>query len=232
MKKNIYLCILALTLSTNSIAQKGYLEQIPKNWKIILETKGDLNKDNIEDLVLIVENTDKSNFIQNDGLGLDTLNINPRGIMIFFKDKDHNYNLIEENFLEFIPSQNDTESTCLADPLMENGGIQITKNVLKINFNYWLSCGSWYANNVIYTFRHQNNSFEMIGFDHSEYHRASGESSSTSINYSTKKKEETTGLNYFEESNPKTKTNKIKIANLYKLKDCTNEIYFTILETK
>lgn len=58
LKKNIYFCFIALTLSFYSIAQSNYLQQIPQNWKIILEAKGDLNKDNIEDLVLIIEDTE------------------------------------------------------------------------------------------------------------------------------------------------------------------------------
>jgi hypothetical protein len=105
-------------------------------------------------------------------------------------------------------------------------GLIIEKGVLKIDLNYWYSCGSWYTNHNTYIFRYQNNQFEMIGYESSEFHRASGEATSISINYSTKKKIETTGLNEFNESKTKSKVSKIKINKLYNLNEIVMDYNF------
>lgn len=215
---------------TSSWGQNSYTNEIPENWKIISQVSGDLNKDGIEDLVLIIENTDASNILKNDGMGATNLNINPREILVFFKDEQNNYTLIDKNTIGFIHSENDEESTCLADPLMIDGGIKISNNILIIHFNYWLSCGSWSVNDASYKFRFQNNSFELIGFDHFSFNKATTEETRTSINFSTKKKEVATGINQSEESNPKTTKSIIKVNQLYKLKNCNKNTYFEIVE--
>ncbi|MFD2554614.1 hypothetical protein [Sphingobacterium tabacisoli] len=207
---------------------------IPQGWKTILHESGDLNKDGIDDHVIVIEDTKNENIKTNDGLGQDTLNVNPRMIMVFFKEKDNGYTLVAQNAIGFIPPENDEESTCLADPLMTEGGIGIQKGILTISFQYWLSCGSWYVNNADYKFRYQDREMELIGFDHSEFHRASGEQSSTSINLSTKQMEHTTGYNMFEDSisKPKTTKSKWKGGKRYTLDQCSPDTYSELLDIK
>ena len=201
---------------------KNYNDFIDKDWKIISKTEGDLNNDGEKDIALVIENTDKNNFVKNENLGSDTLNLNPRRIIVALKSKD-SYLLKVDN-VHFIPSSGDVEATCLADPFED--GLIIEKGVLKIDLNYWYSCGSWYTNHNTYIFRYQNNQFEMIGYESSEFHRASGEATSISINYSTKKKIETTGLNEFNESKPKSKVSKIKVNKLYNLNEIVMDYSF------
>ncbi|MDR2283993.1 MAG: hypothetical protein LBE37_12325 [Sphingobacterium sp.] len=207
---------------------------IPQGWKTILHERGDLNKDGIDDHVIVIEDTKSENFKTNDGLGADTLNLNPRMIMVFFKEKDNGYTLVAQNTIGFIPSENDEESTCLSDPLMTEGGIGIQKGILTIGFQYWLSCGSWYVNNADYKFRYQNQEMALIGFDHSEFHRASGEQSSTSINLSTKQMEYITGYNMFDDSTskPKKTKSKWKGEKSYTLEQCSPDTYFELLDIK
>ncbi|TDG36649.1 hypothetical protein EZJ43_07965 [Pedobacter changchengzhani] len=197
---------------------------IPKGWKMILETTGDLNKDGLADKVIVIENTDPKNVIANDGLGMNKLNINPRIVLVLFKTTANLYQLGAKNS-GFIPSENDAESSCLADPLMQEGGISIEKGLLKISYQYWYSCGSWYVTNKNYTFRFQNQKFELIGYDEDSFHRSSGEMSSTSINFSTHKMSETNGGNEFneEENKPKTRWTKIKSKDLLSLDYLTND---------
>lgn len=197
---------------------------IPKGWKMILETTGDLNKDGLADKVMFIENTDPKNVIANEGLGMKSLNINPRMLLVLFKTNNNSYRLGVKNS-GFIPSENDAESTCLADPLMQEGGVSIEKGLLKISYQYWLSCGSWYVTNKDYTFRFQNNKFEWIGYDENSFHRSSGEMASTSINFSIHKMSETDGGNEFEEENnkPKTRWTKIKSKDLLSFDNLTND---------
>lgn len=217
----------SITSTTNQLA-----DFVPNGWKKILEVKGDLNKDKLEDVVLVIEKTDSSNFKRSSSWGSDTLNLNPRRLLVLFKKDNGYYSLIANNNNGFVPSQNDAVSACLEDPLMADGGIIIEKGVLKIHYKYWLSCGSWFVNTADYTFRYQRGGMELIGFDHNEFHRASGESNSTSINFSTKKIQEITGMNEFEETEnkPKEKWRSIQNPRIYNLQRCNDQTYFDLLK--
>ncbi|RZL29733.1 MAG: hypothetical protein EOO96_19610, partial [Pedobacter sp.] len=99
---------------------------IPKGWKILSQSKGDLNKDNLPDEAIVIENTNPKNIIANaEGrMGGDTLNINPRMLIVLFKTSNNIYSLAAKN-IAFIPTQNDTVSTCLADPFQDSEGVFI-----------------------------------------------------------------------------------------------------------
>lgn len=229
MKQLLYLFFLTFVTIVNSqnsnpsIPSEGKLiaDFVPNKWKVIAKSEGDLNKDRINDVAFVIENTATENIILNEGLGKDTLNVNPRFLLVLFKT-DSKYVLKSIN-KKFIPSQDDSESPCLDDPFMENGGIEIKNGVLNIDLHYWLSCGSWYVTDRKYKFRFQENSFVLIGYDSSSFHRSSGESQSISINFISKKKQLITGMNEFEESNPKTTWKSIKIEKLIKLEDLTTD---------
>lgn len=229
MKQLLYLFFLASVTLVNSqnnqpiIPKEGKLitDFVPRKWKIIAKSEGDLNKDKMIDIAFVIENTATENIILNEGLGKDTLNVNPRFLLVLFKT-DSKYVLKSIN-KKFIPSQDDLESPCLDDPFMENGGIEIKNGVLNIDLHYWFSCGSWYVTDRKYKFRFQDNSFVLIGYDSDSFHRSTGESNSVSINFLSKKKELITGMNEFEESNPKTTWKSIKIEKLIKLEDLTTD---------
>ena len=42
---------------------------VPTGWKTILSAKGDLNNDKLEDVVIVIEKTDKANIVKNENLG-------------------------------------------------------------------------------------------------------------------------------------------------------------------
>lgn len=202
------------------------VEFIPFGWKKIYQVSGDLNKDLIVDEALIIENTNPKNLIKNDGMGSNILNVNPRMLLVLFKEKDNTYKLVVKN-TKFIPTENDAESTCLTDPLSETNGIEIKKGVLVISYQYFMSCGSWSVTTVDYTFRFQNQKFELIGFDSRDFHRASGEKSQSSLNFSTKKMSITTAGNMFEDEKdkPKTKWKNFKLESLLSLEEMDNNSF-------
>ncbi|MEI8186420.1 MAG: hypothetical protein WCG19_06975 [Chlorobiaceae bacterium] len=51
-----------------------------------------------------------------------------------------------------------------------------------------MSAGSWSTSESKFTFRYQDNCFNLIGYDSTDTMRNSGETSTISINYLTKKK--------------------------------------------
>ena len=71
---------------------------IPKGWKSIVVKKGDLNKDKIDDVVLIIEKNDPKNFKKNEeSYQTSPENHNPRIILVLFKDTNSNYALVANN---------------------------------------------------------------------------------------------------------------------------------------
>ena len=194
---------------------------VPKGWKEILTTNGDLNKDKLEDTVIVIE--------KDDVLGPDYLNLNSRILLVLFKQKDGTYILASKNDKGFIQSENDEENPTLMDTLT---GISIKNNTLRINFDYFLSAGSYSASQTVFTFRFQNNRFELIGLDNNSFMRNSGEQEEFSINFSTNKMKTTSGRNMFDEelSKPKETWENINIKKKYILDEMSKDTLDVILD--
>ena len=202
---------------------------IPKGWKEILTTNGDLNRDKLEDTVIVIEKEDKKNIKKNDGFGPEELNLNPRILLVLFKQKDGTYILASKNDKGFIKSEGNDDNPALMDTLDD---IIIKNNVLKIVFNYFMSAGSWWTSTNVYIFRFQNNVFELIGYESNAYMRNTGEEEETSINFSTNKAKITTGGNIFEEkeNNPKNEWRYVKFEKKYILNEMTESTLDEILD--
>ena len=202
---------------------------IPKGWKEILTTNGDLNRDKLEDTVIVIEKEDKKNIKKNDGFGPEELNLNPRILLVLFKQKDGTYVLASKNDKGFIKSEGNDDNPALMDTLDD---IIIKNNVLKIVFNYFMSAGSWWTSTNVYIFRFQNNVFELIGYESNAYMRNTGEEEGISINFSTNKAKITTGGNIFEEkeNNPKNEWRYVKFEKKYILNEMTESTLDEILD--
>ena len=176
---------------------------VPKHWSAIMKVDGDLNKDGLADTALIVEQENPTNISITEYN--DTLNTNPRALLVLFKQENGTYKLAAKNDKGFIEPPK--ENSSLLDPLGE-GDINIKNNTLRLKFQYFFSAGSWYITNVEYVFRYQNSHFELIGVETNSFHRATGEETIVSFNLSTNKLETTMGGNIFEEkeNNPKKET--------------------------
>lgn len=238
MKKYIFTLLLSFAISSlwaqavlPSLGEsaKNIKTFVPNGWKIVDEAKGDLNKDGLIDVVFVVEDTNPKNFIKNpEGVGVDTLNINPRALLVLFKKSSGLYTLIAKN-TGFIPSENSEESPCLLDPFGENGSIEIKRGLLKIHFQNFYSCRAWEIYNFDYTFRYQNAKFELIGYDKSSMHRSSGEETALSMNFSTSKMNYISGTNAFKEGGgPKTVNKVITAKKLIELNTITESAIDTL----
>ena len=196
---------------------------VPKGWKTVLSAKGDLNNDKLEDVAIIIEKTDKANIVKNENLGSEYLNLNPRILLVLFKQKNGSYILASKNDKGFIKSAGDKENPALMDTL---DSISIKNNILKIKFNYFLSAGSWSVTQNTYTFRFQNKKFQLIGFDNNSYMRNSGNQEEFSINFSTNKVKITTGGNISDEkaNKPKEEWKTIKANKKYVLDEMSSGI--------
>jgi hypothetical protein len=165
----------------------SFKELIPSGWQVLSSDIGDLNKDDLKDLVFVIQNTDTKNFKLNDGLGIDTLNLNPRVLGIYFRRKT---GLYEKQL------QSDSFIIIHDVPTMDEpfDGIKITKKgILEINFHIWYSAGTWETFDNSYKFEFNKNEFELVGYDYQKENRGSGETTDYSINFLTKKMSITKG---------------------------------------
>lgn len=207
MKKLLTLLITLLT--TTVFGQVGIKQNptdfLPKGYIVFETIYGDLNKDGIDDCVLIIKGTDTSKIVTDIYRG--KLDRNRRGIIVLF-EKNGQYELAMKN-LECFSSENEDGGVYFAPEL----SIEINKGNLYFHYGHG-RYGYWK-----YTFRFQNSDFELIGYDVSE-HRGPVINSETSINFSTKIKQEKVNTNENAGSGEevfKTTSKKIKIDKLLRL---------------
>ena len=161
---------------------------IPKGWKIVSQSFGDLTADGIEDVVIVIQGTDSTKIDFNEDIEADPIDLNPRILAIFSGGGTSRGFTKKMQANEFIIGR---DSPTMDEPF---DGVEITKNgTLKIDFHFWYSFGSWSTSNHTYLFRYQHHQFELIGYDSYESDRGNGETTDRSINFSTRKMKITKG---------------------------------------
>lgn len=160
---------------------------IPDGWLLLDSASGDLNQDGILDFVFAIKDTDPSYVYENEGLGSPVIDENPRVMAIYFGNQTGSFDevLVSNHFI--IRADDPT----MAEPFR---GFAINdRGILDIKFDFWFSAGTWFTYNSSHRFRYENSEFVLIGFDHDELHRGSGEFTSHSINFLTGKMKITEG---------------------------------------
>ena len=148
-------------------------EFIPNGYVLFDEYSGDLNKDGLEDCILIIKNTKEENIIKNRfGNKVDR---NRRGLIVLFNN-DNGYELILKN-LDCFSSENEDGGVYFPPELW----IDIKYDNLKIHYGHG-RYGYWE-----YIFRYDKSDFNLIGFESSE-NLGPVVNYKTSINFLTQKK--------------------------------------------
>lgn len=155
-------------------------EFLPEGFVLFEKINGDLNKDGLEDCVLIIKGTNKNKIITDQTRG--KLDRNRRGIIVLFNKKDY-YELAAKNYNCF-SSENEDGGVYFAPEL----SFEIAKGNLYVNYAHG-RYGYWK-----YNFRFQNKDFELIGYQQSDNHGPIVESEK-SINFLSKKKQEKVNTN-------------------------------------
>jgi len=180
---------------------------IPKGYAEFEKYFGDLNKDGLEDCVLIIKKSDTANIVTNR---FDKkVDRNRRGIVVLFKN-EKGYELADKNYNCF-SSENEDGGVYFPPELW----IKIENEKLYIHYGHG-RYGYWK-----YTFRYQNSNFELIGYDLSS-NRGPITMTETSINFLTKRKLVKENTNEDAEGGDeifKETWNNIEIDNLIKLSE-------------
>lgn len=185
-------------------------EFVPNDFNIFERIYGDLNNDSIEDCILIVKATDTSKYFNDEFRG--KLDRNRRGLIILFK-KNNQYELALKNLQCFYSEHEDGGVYYAPELSIEIRNSKLYVNFLHGRYGYWG-----------YTFRYQNNNFELIGYD-SESLQNTAVSDITSINFLTCTKIYKNNTNDFCESGEEifktttTKFRKTSIPNLAQISD-------------
>jgi hypothetical protein len=209
MKKTTTIVItLFVIMSCGPAATKqNPFDFVPKGYKVFETIHGDVNKDGIEDLVLIIKETNKKKIVRVEDRG--KLDRNRRGIIVLLKNNGQ-YELTLKNLICF-SSEHEDGGVYYAPEL----SIEIIKGNLCVTYEHG-RYGNW-----IYTFRYQSSNFELIGFDASE-NRGPVIERETSINFLTKMKQERIKTNDNADSGEEvfnTTSEKIKVDKLLRLSD-------------
>jgi uncharacterized protein (TIGR02145 family) len=152
-----------------TVIAKESADLVPAGYTIYEEIKGDLNKDGLDDIVLIIDGDSEGS---------------RSGIIIAFNTGDH-YDIALKNFSCF--SYEDIEFGKCGSP--NRMGVSIKKDVLVIDYSD--GCAGTHYHET-YKFRHQNTGFEMIGYDFVAEEYSEGEDRpiilrTTSVNFLSKK---------------------------------------------
>ena len=131
--------------------QKRITDFIPKGYKIFEKISGDLNKDGLDDCVLIIKATRKDGFVKNS---FDkVVDRNRRGIIILFTEKD-GYKLVSKNYNCF-SSENEDGGVYFAPELwVEERKGNLYLRYCHGRYGYWEYC-----------FRYQDADFMLIGYE-------------------------------------------------------------------
>jgi hypothetical protein len=200
---------------------------IPKGWKILSQARGDLNGDQQADLVLIIENTDPKNIINNESndtkLENPRLNLNERKLLVLLKNAQ-TYHQIASN--TSIPRESNREKKCLIDPLIVGNSLNIQNQQLKVTLNFWFHCQSWEVFNNAYSFRYQNQAFNLIGYDLHYFDIPSGHSRSESTDFLSGKIKKTLSTPELDQiHSPQISWSKLNKKPLLKLEQINFELY-------
>lgn len=192
--------------STEKTSRNVPIHFIPKGYILFDTIYGDLNKDGLEDCVMMIKGTDKNNIIQDEYRG--EMDRNRRGIIIAFKKND-SYELAVKNY-DCFSSENEDGGVYYPPEL----SFEIRKGNLLIQYGHG-RYGFW-----SYTFRYQALDFALIGYDASRGGAVTERM--TSINFLTKKKQEQINVNEKAEGGDevfKETIKKITVPQLVKLSE-------------
>lgn len=154
----------------------------PPGWKLETKLAGDLNKDGLDDVALVLHMDDPRNRVAMEWSPDTLVDTNPRMLVVGLAESAKGYRLALSNH-QLIPR---LTSSTESDPLSESGGVAIERGSLKVTLYYFSSAGGWDTGNRSFRFRLEGDEFRLIGHDRFNAHRGTGVVEEVSINTLTR----------------------------------------------
>jgi hypothetical protein len=157
---------------------------VPKGWKNEVHVSGDLNKDGIDDVAMILHESNPKNIFKNYATHDVAFDTNPRILVVLFGNKGGGYSLLLDNHT-LIPRSVDPSLSDVINGVLASG-IEIKRGSLRIKLGVFPLSASEFTI-LTYTFRWNNKQFELIGYDEDSRNRATSETQNVSVNFPTQK---------------------------------------------
>lgn len=155
---------------------------VPSGWKLQDRATGDLNGDGLADAALVLRMDDQRNLIPSDWDPAQKYDSNPYMLVVASARKGGGYALGADDHRLIPRLENQNQEEPFDD-------IKIERGTVRIRMHLFMDAGGWQMGGSAYTFRWQDGTFRLIGFDRDEVHRGSGDTIETSVNYLSGKAE-------------------------------------------
>lgn len=159
---------------------------VPTGWRLEQSVQGDISRDGVADLAFVMRGTDPEKIIQRDGL--PAADINPRVLGVALGQAG-GFRLVAQNRTIF--PERDADMLNMDDPFDQ--GLSLNNGVLTLEFNLFMSMGGGSTGPYQFHFRQQDGAVRLIGYDHTNVERMSGEMTAVSVNFLTGRRTDTTG---------------------------------------
>lgn len=162
---------------------------IPEGYRLRQVAQGDLNDDGREDVLIVSQGTDAA-FIEPGKEVIDSysedrptvtseINRNAYMLTVAYAKPDGSGCEVAARDGTLIPAR---EHRNFEDPF---DGAEIRAGVMIVKLRFFMSMGSWHAENRTLRFRRQGDAFRLIGVDSTDWMRNSGQMWRRSVNYLT-----------------------------------------------
>lgn len=160
----------------------------PQGWRVEQAVQGDFSRDGKADLAFVLRKTDPAGMITRDYF--DPTDINPRIIGVALGSGPGGGFTLAAQDHALIPTR-DADGLNMDDPFEQ--GLSIENGSLVVQVNLFMSAGGGDAGPYSFRLRYQDGAVRLIGYDHTNVQRMSGEAKTISVNFLTGRMTTATG---------------------------------------
>ena len=160
----------------------------PEGWRVEQAVEGDFSRDGRADLAFVLRKTDPAGIITREYF--DPSDINPRIIGVALgSGRGGGFTLAAQDH-RLIPMR-DADGLNMQDPFEQ--GLSIMNGALVVQVYLFMSAGGGDAGPYSFRLRYQDGAVRLIGYDHENVQRMSGETKTISVNFLTGRMTTATG---------------------------------------